>query len=78
MLAHIVQGADVRMLEGGHRARFTIETVAELPVGGNRCSQNFDGDSAVEARIGRALDFAHSAAAERALDFVRAEANAGG
>jgi len=39
--------------------------------------QNFDGDRAVEPRVGGFVDFAHPARADRRQDFVRPDTRAG-
>ena len=77
LFADVVERADVRMVELGNRPRFTIEALAELAIGRQRHSQNFDRDSAIEAGVPRLVDLAHASRAEEALDFVHAEARAG-
>ena len=73
VLADVVQRADVRMGQLRDRARFAIEALAELRIGGERGGQHLDGDRAVEPRVARAIDLAHPAGAEGRQDLVRAE-----
>src|SRR5579872_939136 len=40
---------------------------------GEMLGKNFDGDRAIEARVARAVHFAHSAGAERRLNFIGPE-----
>ena len=77
VLADIVERADVRVSEGRDRARFALESLAELRVGGKDARENLDGDGAVESRVAGPVDLAHAAGAERRHDFVRAEADSG-
>ena len=76
-MPHVVQRADVRVCQLGDRARFAVEPLAELRIGGERLGQDLDRDRAVEARVAPAIHFAHAASAERGVDLVRAEARAG-
>ena len=78
VLADVVERADVRMIELRDRARFAVEPLAELRVGGEALGQDLDRDGAIEARVARLVDLAHAARADRRRDFVRAEASAGG
>ena len=75
--AYVEQCADVRVIEGGHCARFALE--ARPPVGIDRKSRrdSLDGDGAFEASVSSAVDLAHSAGANQPEDFVRTEAEAG-
>ena len=61
-----------------HGARLAFESGAPFGVGGDVGRQDLDGDVAAEARVARAIDFAHSPRAERTDDFVRTETGAGG
>src|SRR5438105_3539784 len=77
-MTDVVQRADVRMIQRGDRVGFALEALAMLGVHRQIWREHFDGDVAVQARIARAIDFAHPARAERREDFVWAEARAGG
>ena len=71
--ADVEERADVRMLQRRDGARFALEALAQLRVGGERVGQDLDGDGAIEPRVTRAVDLAHPARAERRDDLVRAE-----
>ena len=75
--ANVVDGADVRVVERGNGARFLLETAPRFRVAGERASQDFDGNGAIEPRITGAKDLAHSAFAKRSNDLVRTEPSAG-
>ena len=62
----------MRMIQRGHGAGFALEAFGELLL------RNFDGDFAIEARVARAIHFAHAPGAERRQDLIRSQAIAGG
>ena len=66
------------MVEAGNGAGFAFESLANFGSVGQPLWENFDGDSAVKARVACAVHFAHAAGAERRLNFVRAEFRSGG
>ena len=66
------------MREMRDRPRLAIESLAELRVRGERLRQDLDRDRAIQARVPRFIDLAHTARAERRQNFVRAESSAGG
>jgi hypothetical protein len=72
LVADVVQRADVRMVQGRDRARFTLEALAE------RAGDRLDRNGAIQPRVDRAIDLAHAAGADLRGDFVDAEARAGG
>ena len=74
----VVQRADVRMVERRDGARFALEALAELGIGGECVGQDLDRDDAIEPRVARLVDLAHAAGADEREDFVGAEAGAGG
>ena len=47
LLADIVQGADMRMIEAGNGARLSLETLTQLRLGGEMLGKYFDRDRAV-------------------------------
>jgi hypothetical protein len=63
----IVDLADMRMIQCGDCARFLFEPFAVLS------RQPLDGDGAIQARIARFVDFAHTAGADGGKDFVWAK-----
>jgi hypothetical protein len=73
LLAGLVDGDDVRMLERGRHARLALEAPAELRVGRELGHDDLERHAAVEAAVDREVDHAHAAAPDLALDVVGAE-----
>ena len=73
MLADVVQRTDVRVIQRGDGARFTVEALPELRIGCELRGENLDGDDAVEPRIAGPIDLAHAAGAKGGLNLVWAE-----
>ena len=71
----VVQRADVRMGKQGDGARLSVEALAHRCAGGVAVDDDLDGNDAVEPCITGAIDLAHTAGAERRVDFVRSEAS---
>src|SRR6185369_7268485 len=69
---------NVGMVQCGGGARLLCESLQTVPVGGQRSWQYLDCHSPVQPRIMGAIHFAHSACADRRLNFVRAELGARG
>src|SRR5262245_27876859 len=69
VLADVIEGADMVMVQCGDGARFTLEPVAEPFV------RFLDRNRAVEAGVPGLVDRAHTAFANRLDDFVRTEAS---
>jgi hypothetical protein len=42
-----------------YKARFAVEPLVELGIGGMRGGQHFDGDDPIEPRVLSLVDFAH-------------------
>ena len=76
-LLDAVDGGDVRMIQCRESLGFTGEPRESLVVVRERLRQHLDRHVAIELRIPRAKDFAHPTRANRACDFIRAEASAG-
>jgi hypothetical protein len=74
--ADVVEMADVRMIQRGNGAGFALKALLEFGIVGEMSGENLDGDSAIEARVFRPVDFSHTAGAERGLNFVRPEFSA--
>ena len=62
--ADVVDGADVRVVQRGDRPCFTLKPLAREVGAGEPRRQHLDGDLAVEARVARAIDLAHTAGAD--------------
>src|ERR1035441_6015889 len=59
--ANIVERADVRMIQVRDDFRFAFKTLASRRIIRKMRWKDFDGDSSVEARVKRLVNFAHSA-----------------
>ena len=57
--------------------RFPVEARAELRIGGECLWKHLDGDGAIQARVGRAIDLAHAAGANQVGDAVRTQLGTG-
>jgi len=77
MLAHVVQRADVRVIQPGDGLRFALEPRPAVRVRGDLGREDLDGNRAVEAGITGLVDLAHPAGPNGGLDLVRAEAGTG-
>ena len=69
--ADVVNRQNVRVIERADRARFLLESPQMVGVGRKRRRQNFYGHVALQARVARAIHFAHPARANRRNDLVR-------
>ena len=78
VLAHVVQGADMRMRELRDRTGFAIEPLTELRIGGEHVWEDLDSDRTVESRVARFIHFPHATRAQQRQNLVCAEARAGG
>jgi hypothetical protein len=56
--AHVVERADVRVIQRRNGSRFAFEAFAEGGIGGEGRGQDLDGDRSIEARIAGAIDVA--------------------
>ena len=73
LLARLVDGDDVGVLEGGRHARLALEALAELRVGRELGHDDLERHTAAQATVDREVDHAHAAAPDLALDVVGAE-----
>ena len=78
MFADVVEGADVRVIEGGDRPGFVLEARAEMWLGRQRGREHFDGDDAVEPGVAGPIDLAHAAGSYQRFQQVGSEARARG
>src|SRR5262249_19624819 len=69
----VVEGADVRMVQGGDGARFALEALTRLPVDGKVWRQHLDRDLAAKARVLGAVDLAHASGAHAPFDSTRTD-----
>ena len=70
MLANLVNGADVGMVERGRGAGFAAETLDRLRVLGNLVGQKLQGDKAAQGDVLGLIDDPHAAAAQLLEDAV--------
>ena len=64
VMADIVNGEDVRMVQGGRGERFLFKAAKPVFIGRKRGRQELDGDVAIQPRVARAIDFSHPAGAQ--------------
>jgi hypothetical protein len=67
----------VRVIQRRDRARFAIEPLAQLRVGGELRRQHLDRDDPIEPGVARAIDLTHAARPKRRDNLIRPESNAG-
>ena len=77
LLADVVERADIGVIEAGNRACLALEALANFRRIGQMEGQNLQGHGAVEPRIFRAIDFAHSAGADRCDHFIGTQTRSG-
>ena len=65
--SHVVEVADIEMIQRGHGADFAVEALVET-LGGN-----FDGDIATGARVVRTVHLSHPTFAHECEDFIRGQ-----
>ena len=70
LLADVVNGADVGMIQRGGGLRFALETLEGLRVTGDFVGQELEGDETVQPGVFGLVDHAHAAAAELFDDAV--------
>jgi hypothetical protein len=68
-----VNRGDVRMIQGCEDLRFALEAREAIGVMTECFGQDFECDIAIEPRVARAIDLAHSACSEQTENLVRAE-----
>ena len=73
LMANVMDGQDVRMVQGGSRLGFLLEAMQTISIVGDTGWEDFDRDSAIEAGIERAVYLTHAACTERTDDLIRTE-----
>jgi len=71
--ADVVNGDDVRMVQGGGRPRLLFKAPHPLPVVRELSGQQFDGHFATQPGVEREMNFAHPATAQRRQNLVSAD-----
>ena len=75
---HVMQLADMRMIERGDGSRFAFEPLASIRIGRVRFRQHLHRDHAIQPDVGGLVDLAHPAGAEAGDDLVGAKPHAVG
>src|SRR5260370_31992522 len=73
LLADVMERADVWMVQAGDGFRFAFEALLANRIRAELRGKDLDGDAALQPRIARPIDFAHSAGTERSSNLVRAK-----
>ena len=68
----IVKGDDVRVFQPGNELGFCLKAADEIGLVGELGQDDFDGDFAVESRLGGAVNDAEAASADLLTQFVAA------
>ncbi len=76
LFAHVVQRADMGVIQTRDGLRFALESPAHVGVVGEVLGQHLDGNRAAEPRVGGLVDLAHPAGADGGFDSVGAERSA--
>ena len=74
---HVMERADVGVVQAGDGLRLTLEPLLRIRVLGNMLQQHFDRDRTVQAGVSGLPDFAHTAFANLGGDRIRPEASTG-
>ena len=78
LTAHIVQHANVRMVQAGNGFRFALKSLLAHRIGGKLSWQNLHRHIALQPRIPRSVHFTHPARTERVQDLVGSQPNTTG
>ena len=73
----VVERTDVRMVQRGDGARFSLKALTQLRVRCHLGGEHLDRNHPVEPRVARAIHLAHPARAEGGNDLVRAQSDSG-
>ncbi len=77
MLAEVVDGRDVRMVQRPGRLGFLLEALQAIRVLRKRRRQHLDRDVALEPLVARPIDLAHPSGADRREDLIGTELRSG-
>ena len=75
-LLEAVDRRDVGVIERGEEPGFTLEAGEAIRIGGEGRRKDLDRDVAFQARIARAIHFAHAAGTQECLDLIDADPGA--
>jgi hypothetical protein len=73
--AHVVDGDDARVVEGGGGAGLLLEALASLGIAGHLGGQDLDGDVAAELAVPGPVDLSRPPRAQRREDLIRSDAS---
>src|SRR5688500_5301821 len=76
LVTNVMNYAYVRVIQRGSGTCLALEPLSRLRIGSQRRGEDLDRNRSLESGVASAIDLAHAAAAERRLNFERAEANA--
>src|SRR4029079_659655 len=74
LMADIVQGADVRMIQPGDRTSFLLEALARLRIIGHVRGQDLDCDRTIEPGVSRLVNLTHPTSSDASPNQVRTDA----
>ena len=78
VVADVEDRENVGMIQRRSRSSFLRKSLQAIVIAGERSGKDLDGNGAVEAGVVGAIDLAHSACADRRLNFVRAKMTSSG
>src|SRR5450631_3063778 len=78
LCAHVVEHADVRMIQRRNDPGFALEPLLRLGIVRKMGGKNLDRYRPVQASVARAINLAHAARPERRFNFIRTESGARG
>ena len=70
LFANVVERADVRVVQAADGLSFALESFTQIRAVGQMLREDFDRNRAVEASVGGAIHFSHTARTELVGDFV--------
>lgn len=73
LVSHVVERADVRVVELRERFRLSLEALPPLGARGEVLDQDLDGDRAIETGVAGLVDFPHPARSDGSDDLVGTE-----
>ena len=70
LLANVMNGADIGMVQSGRRLRFPLESSQRVGIARQLFRKEFQGNEAMQTRVFGLVDHAHSTATESLVDTV--------
>jgi hypothetical protein len=72
-MANVIDGADMRMIQAGDSAGFTLESLSQISAVRHMVRQDLDCDDTVQTGITSTIDHAHAARTRLGEDLIRPE-----